>query len=331
MRSAMMFWLVALAPLSLHAAVFETIALTGQPAPGTDRTYAAFDFPVINDAGQVAFTASLYRSFSITSDRALYRVSPGGSPQYIARDGETHGGVELADIQSITLSNAGNVAFTAYAGPRPIISGTPNALFSATPGAVSLVAREGHASTPDGATFGHVAWPAINGANQIAFMAGARWIGTPAAQTRVAYLGQPIPELGGSITHVSSTLPMISAAGQTPFVAQANGTTSLFVAATTSRSVLATVGQAVPGAPAGVNYDGFNAPRINSAGRVATTGYVWGPAVTNNTSDAIFVTTDAQPLALVARAGEQAPGAPAGVLYDYFYEANISDDNRVGF
>jgi hypothetical protein len=124
---------------------------------------------------------------------------------------------------------------------------------------------------------------------------------------------------------------MISAAGQTPFVAQVNGTTSLFVADTTSRSVLATVGQAVPGAPAGVNYDGFNAPRINSAGRVATTGYVWGPAVTNNTSDAIFVTTDAQPLALVARAGEQAPGAPAGVLYDYFYEANISDDNRVGF
>ena len=79
---------------------FETIALSGQTAPGTGQTFTAFGSPALNDAGQTAFFAST--------------TSAGGNDQGIFSEGS--GTLGLVAFEGGTAPGTGQT-FTGFAAP----------------------------------------------------------------------------------------------------------------------------------------------------------------------------------------------------------------------
>ena len=72
-----------------HAAAVRTVALSGQQAPGTPSgvNYSGFTFPVLNDAGQTAFNASLSGSgVDSTNEQGIWSEGS-GSLALVARNG----------------------------------------------------------------------------------------------------------------------------------------------------------------------------------------------------------------------------------------------------
>jgi hypothetical protein len=147
------------------------VARTNDPAPGmTDGSrFGAFNTPVMNNAGHVAFEASAGGD-SIWSNAS-------GSLRLIAKQGDpAPGGGTFGEMRywSPVLNNAGHVVFLA------ILTQT-RGIWLERDGNVELVARLGdHApGTPEGVTFasfGHSisssSMPFFNDADQIAFSAG---------------------------------------------------------------------------------------------------------------------------------------------------------------
>src|SRR4051812_32566709 len=82
---------VVLATAAVHGATtLRTVALTNQHAPGTpgDVSFGEFGYPVINDAGQTAFLASLVGG-SVTQNNNYGMWSEGsGSLQLLERNGD---------------------------------------------------------------------------------------------------------------------------------------------------------------------------------------------------------------------------------------------------
>lgn len=89
---------------------------------------------------------------------------------------------------------------------------------------------------------------------------------------------------------------------------------------------IALTGMQVPGAPEGVVFgppahdgdqfpDRFTAPRIDGQGRVIFTARMTGPGINVDHADALFLGDSFENLAILARAGDQAPGLPEGVTY----------------
>lgn len=103
----------------------ETVALSGQPAPGTEAgtTYGVMDLAAteINSAGQVSFFSRLAgRSVNNSNSRALFAGSP-STVSKVARDGDpaagTPAGVVYRNVRfgdSVRLSDSGLPAFEAH-------------------------------------------------------------------------------------------------------------------------------------------------------------------------------------------------------------------------
>ena len=93
------------------------IAREGQTVPGGNGTYLIFEDLVLNDAGQVAFSAVLTgTSGGNTDNEGIFRGS-GGTVTQIARKGQTvpgGNGTYSSFINSTALNDAGLVAFNAF-------------------------------------------------------------------------------------------------------------------------------------------------------------------------------------------------------------------------
>lgn len=104
---------------------------------------------------------------------------------------------------------------------------------------------------------------------------------------------------------------------------------------------IALSGQHAPGATGNVRFYGFGPPHLNSAGQVVFVGDLAGDGLCCNPNvlptgifnDSGIWIGDGGSLSLVVRAGEQAPGLPAGVRYQGFYSTilPISSDGPLAF
>src|SRR5438552_2883308 len=73
-------------------------------------------------------------------------------------------------------------------------------------------------------------------------------------------------------------------------------------------------GQSAPGTPADVSFADFIAPTINMSGKITFFGQVSGSSVDFSNNYGFWTVAD-DDVRLLARSGDQAPGAPAGVVF----------------
>jgi len=122
----------------------HAIAVSGDAAPGTSDTFTAFDDPVLNDDGKVAFWANTTGESGIWS-------SGGGSLTVVAQEGVGAApGIPdslFSDLHTrrIFLNDAGDVAFEGnlQAGPGGVTFSDNSGIWASESGIVTLKFREG--------------------------------------------------------------------------------------------------------------------------------------------------------------------------------------------
>ena len=131
--------------------------------------------------------------------------------------------------------------------------------------------------------------------------------------------------------------PVLNNAGQTAFYgALTDAGVGLWSEGTGSLAAVARSGQQAPGTPSGVNFTFANlfqyleSPVLNDAGQTTFRTFVSGPGVNNVNLSGVW-SEGSGSLALVARGGSPAPGLPAGVNHNVFYEAAMNDVGQTVF
>jgi len=341
---------------------FSTVALSGQPAPGTPAGITFLNFgiyPTLSAAGQSAFVAGVTGAgITVQNDTGLWTGAPGGVA-LLAREGnpapDTAVGVNYAFLGDLLthppLNAAGQSAFVASITGTGITNANNGGVWSGGPGSVTLLARKEDPApgTAAGITYfdftnssNVLSRPAINAAGQSAFSAkttdtgvGATgsglWSGASGSVALLARAGGPAP---GTATGVNFGLffgnPPLNAAGQSAFAASVAGpgvtvanSSGVWLGAPGSVTLLARGGDPAPGTTAGINYASVGSATLNSAGRSVFVASVIGPGVTSANDDGIWLGAPGS-VALLARGGDHAPGTAAGVNYSGFFGQSIT-------
>ena len=259
---------------------YQTVALTGQSAPGTAAgvNYEVFLGPPAVDIGQVVYFARLTGAGVTGANEAAIYAGPAAGPQLVARTGNaapgTAAGVNYSGLDgSPSLNGTGQVAYLASLTGTGITTANNAAIYAGPVAGPQLVAREGSAAPGTAAGVNYSVLndtPALNDAGQVAYRAGLTGTGVTTANDAAIYAG---PAAGPQL--------------------------------------VAREGSAAPGTEAGVNYLSFftNSTTLNDAGQVAYRAVLTGAGITTANDSAIYAGPAADPR-LVARTGDAAPGTP---------------------
>jgi hypothetical protein len=165
--------------------VWRVVARSGQAAPGEPAgvVFDALSASEINNAGQLAFHASLRGPGVDASNDHSYWAAQGDAFSLVVREGSPAAGlpagVVYGGFAETFLNGAGDVTFTGpLTGPN-LTTQNDSALWTQRNGSISLVAREGNAAPglPVGVVFGPLYDALIstdiqvNAAGQVAFSA----------------------------------------------------------------------------------------------------------------------------------------------------------------
>ena len=285
----------------------RTVALTGTPIPGMSPgvTFRRFDPPVLNNAGQTAFTADLqFGSGGVdeNNDRGLWSEGH-GALALVARKGGFAPGTPEAKFDRVyypVLNNAGQTIFysTLQQGSGDVVPNNSYGVWSEGSGLLQLVARAGNQapSAPEGATFDYIDEPhflVLNTAGATALDASMQ-------------VGK------GGVT--------------------ADTNIGIWIGRTDSLELAVRGGDQPPGAPAGAKFDDFSNVVLNDVGEYAFRG-VFNPvdAVTRfDRQGGIWAYRDGL-LQLIAHKGERAPDTPNGSFFRSFGPPAFNDAAQVAF
>jgi hypothetical protein len=275
-------------------------AREGEHAPDTTEfvRYDSFAFTVLNNAGQVAFWASVHEGF-LTSGRGIWSERS-GSLSLVARDGSpapgAPGDVSFIGFGAPVLNDLGQTAFHGELNGNGVDGANREGIWSEGSGSLTLVAREGSQAIglPVGIVHDILGAPALNDAGQTAFY------GYVVDETQTSNFGQAVWSEG------SGSLALVTRSGNQ-----------------------------APGTPSGKTFAGFSDPAFNNSGRTAFWAYLAGPGPLDPYDDGIWV-EGAGGLELAARRGSAASGLPAGVTFGNqqlitFDSPVLSDSGKVAF
>lgn len=335
MRSTVLAVVLALAaPLPAAAATFtfDTVALTGQPAPGiAGASFSGFSPPGVNAAGQTAFSATLAGGDTTSGNNEGIFTGTG----LVARRGGPAPGTAGASFTFLGLPSLNAGGETAFFGVLSggDVSGPNNfGIFTSS----ALVARSGDtAPGTGGATFaGFGLDTSLNAAGTAVFNAALSG-GDTTPQTggglftaagALVRLGDPAPgTAGASFTGLFG--PSLNDSGQVAFLGNLTGgdtTEATNRGVFTPSELIARRGGAAPGT-AGALFDNFDLPSQNNAGEVAFAALLSGGDATAATNAGIFTGS-----ALVARKGDAVPGLP-GLTLDALLDPSLNDLGEVAF
>jgi len=145
------------------------VAREGTAAPGTSNNFAALFQPVINNAGQVAFSGRVNSTASLND--GIWSEG-GGSLALVAREGDIAPGTSdtFFFFREPVLNDAGQTAFVGRVNSG---NSTNDGIWSEGGGSLALVAREGDIAPGPGTSdfFSFFAFPVLNEAGQTAFLA----------------------------------------------------------------------------------------------------------------------------------------------------------------
>jgi hypothetical protein len=270
----------------------------GDTVPGTNLNFGGLSLPILNDAGQIVFRARLNgpdvttrNDFGIVSDA-------NGVVGLVAREGDSapvaRTGVRFDSFvnEAIVMNNAGNTAFATTLTGTGVTTLNDVGIYSASGDMRNLVARKD--------------------------------IFAPVGEPDVAF-------------RFSFSKPVLNGSGQLAFSAILKGTgvdlandTGLFSYSGDTLSLVVREGAPIANAGPGVNLGHIGDPTLNDAGETAFWATVAGVGVDSTSNTGIF-SVSANTLNLVAREGDAAPGAGAGVKLSEFDSPVLSDTGRVAF
>jgi hypothetical protein len=262
-------------PVTPHGTT-RVVALSGSPAPGGGR-YTFFYEPVINNQGQVAYSAWL-EGIGAGTPIGVFR-SDGSSTTLVAGPGSP-GTFQLQHAGQPALNDAGVVTFhgTSIGGPALVLRGSG--------GPLTEIARAGQ-TAPGGGTFAYLPIdPRINDGGQVAFAVsfnpltgetGGVYRGSGGAITEIARLGRPAPS-GGNYSAFHWALP-INNLGEVAFAASTTGgsTGGIFRGLGATTVKIARQGDPAPDGAGVFAHLGGRTPALNNLGQVAFLGNVDPP------------------------------------------------------
>ena len=341
----------ATAPASAAMISFETVALTGDAAPGTGgATFRILGPPTLNDSGDSAFLGILTGAgVTGSNDRGIFAQS-GGALGLVAREGDTApdtGGAAFADSFSVsTLNNNGDIAFFGGLTGAGVTRFTNGGIFAQSGGALGLVARQGDtAPGTGGAAFSGFSQPALNDDGDTAFVGALTGTGVTSSNNRgvftdsggtlglVARTGDAAPGTGGAVFSLFNT-PVLNNSGDTAFTANLAGAgvtganSGIFAQSAGVLGLVAREGDAAPGT-GGAAFSGLGNPALNDDGDTAFVGALTGTGVTGSNNTGIFAERGGV-LGLVAREGDTAPGT-GGAAFALFDVPGLNDDGDIAF
>jgi hypothetical protein len=343
----------------------RTVALAGQPAPGTSNgvvfTNNDFSDPGLNSRGQTVFSAHLVGS-GIDNSNLIGIWSEGtGALGLVARSGSHAPGTPegfnfSGQLFMSSLNAAGETAFLAGLATSENRIGIWSSDGS---GSANLVARQGSpaASIPADANYVLVtpsndvnSLPRLNDAGQMAFFAGLAgssvtgendegiWAGGTGSLAMVARGGSQVPGLpSGVIFNDGFGNPALNVAGQVAFYARLAGpgvgntnNQSIWSGNPGTLRLVARSGDLAPGTVGEVRFSILRSPALNASGKTAFNAFLTGTGVSGRNSGGIW-SEGFESLHLVARGGSQAPGAPIGFSFLDFAPPVLNDMGRVAF
>lgn len=225
-----------------NGATIVPVVQEGQPTPAGPGAFAGFSPTIaLNDAGQVAFLASLDGD-GVTSynNSALYRSEEVDAVQ-IARTGQAapSGPGQFTRLGSFTLSDAGEVAFLATLGGEGVDSSNYEGLYRSDGSAVVPIARVGDALTAGPGSYRDLSFPTflpmINDSGEVAFLAELGGVGVDSTNDRglyrsdgfstveIARAGQKVPSGHGEFARFLFGVPTLNQNGQVAFSAGIEG------------------------------------------------------------------------------------------------------------
>jgi hypothetical protein len=355
---------VFITPAQAQQITFSTVALSGEQAPGTTAgiSYTGFNPPGLNNAGQCVFFATL--SGASASNAGIFLGAP-GSVALLARKGSpapAGAGVNYSNFgfETHAINTSGKGAFSCELTGTGVTFENDRGLWSGAPGSVALLAREGDPAPGTGAGVTYLdnnfsGTPAINAAGQCVFHAALTgpgvvtntnqtglWLGAPGSVALLMRGGDHAPGTPAGVNFLfPDGSPAINAAGQGSFSANLTGigVTSdndwgIWVGAPGNLTLLVRTGDPAPGMPAGNNFLDFAdvsnvgiRPALNASGQCAFAGHVTGLGLDNS---GLWVGAPGS-VTLLARAGNPAPGAAAGVNYSSFETPTINASGQSAF
>jgi hypothetical protein len=297
------------------ATTFRTVALTNQHAPGapSDVSFGDLSYPVLNDAGQSAFLASLAGD-SVTQNNNYGMWSEGsGSLQLLERNGDqaagTPAGTYYNALEGPLLNSAGKGAFAGGLVGSGTDDSNNRGVWSQGSGGVALVARSGdHApGTPDGVNFwqfefnysllndsGHTTFRALLNGEVDNTNGEGVWSDRSGILTPVMRSGTLAPGLPSGEKFTYFQYPLLNNANQVAFIAglvDGGGTDneSIWSERAGSLAVVASTRTHAPGTPDGVNFGG-GASCISIGGGTCTPnpGAGLGSLTQNNVGQTAF-------------------------------------------
>ncbi|MFN3166892.1 MAG: choice-of-anchor tandem repeat NxxGxxAF-containing protein [Phycisphaeraceae bacterium] len=306
----------ALAALPSQAQVsYETHALAGESAPGTDPgvVFSSFGYPVINSAGDVVFTANLagpgvVSSTGPSNTQVINSIGvwsdAGGPLGLVARTGDNAPGTEpdvvFNGFDIPLLNSAGDIAFrgtVTFPGANASFNNREGIWSDTAGGPLDLIVRGGEAApgTGPGVFFERILYPVFNNAGDIAFVGALTGPGL-----------NPDPDVNdtGGIWSVS--------AGVTGLVARR--------------------ADAAPGTGPGVVFTEFTNPVLGGAGTAAFRGSLGGPQGASVTNSRGIWSGAGGSVGLVTRLGDAAPGTGPGIVFSGIdNEVSINNAGDVAF
>lgn len=196
----------------------------------------------------------------------------------------------------LVINNSGDVGFYARVAGSGVTTATQSGVWSETAGNLRLVAREGsHApGTPSGVNFG---------------------FGSP-----FTFEPEPVFSAAGLAAFDGG----LSGAG----VSTAN--TGIWSEGGGALHLVARKGAPAPGTASGVTFNLLADPKVDANGRATFLATLAGPGVTGLNERGVWSERSGATQLLV-RAGDPAPGAPAGVRFGAYFEWDLNSAGRVAF
>jgi hypothetical protein len=312
--------------LASAALPIRTIALSGEPSPGTADgvTFSGFGVGLINEDGDVAIYAGLTGPGVIQTHPSnaytLYRHQDGILSQIIRSGDQALGhpaGIIYQLPNLVGMDDEGQVAIHVATAPPVLITGRRASIYSEGQGSLRLVAAvdQQAAGRPAGENYYLLEDQAMNASGQLTFNAytggtdtEGLWTDRSGSVEPVIMSGDAAPGIPGATMRGASDSLAFNDQGVIAFVGLFEpGAIPIDEAVWTEQAgvftLLARDDQEPGGFPAGVVFGRFDAVRLNNAGQVLTRSTLRGPGV-DVTNDAALWLHDQGAMQLLAREGQ---------------------------
>ena len=332
---------VALCSGTLHATTnvqYRVLLRDGDPVPGVPgAVYQSFSGPLLNNQGDVLFQARMTGGGVHATNAQVLITGHPGAWSYVARDSEhvkgLPDGVYIAPtalpFSNLRMNDAGFVAFVCQLTGEGVHLENDTCFVWGKPGDMRVVAREGEIAPGTNQEFAHLAGLnglklAMGGGNDIAFQAqlatttgssAGVWAGPATNLMLLAQDGGAAPGFAGAtFQNLIFTTVRLNPSGKLAFSGQTSAFPTdegVWAGTTNGLQLVFKEGNAIPGL--NMTFRGFSSVTVNEKDEYCLVATVDG--VPFGTDSVILAGTPGN-LKLVAREGYQAPGLPAGVIFE---------------